>query len=135
MESPYPPFSAESVQKMLAFLPAFERGDYRQVHDSYLQSGVYAQQVEDLIATVYSSGFVYPFDWPHWEEVRSMKPEDAARADMLTLRKLMTAFVRNDRFCGGAMADKCAHGWIEAILRRLQVLAGELGQIKQPDVD
>src|SRR4051794_40911062 len=101
METPYPPFTSESIQRMLSFLPAFERGDFQGASDFYMKLGQNPPQVDELIFAVYRSGFVFPFDWSGWKWRSVLQEIDTA--DVLTLRKLMTAFVRSDRFSGGAM--------------------------------
>lgn len=118
-----PPFTRESIQRMLSFLPAFERGEYAGADAAYMQTGRDLPSVGALRSEVYQSGFAFPFDWSGWKEGRAMRLTDVATADLLTLRKLLTAFVRNDRFCGGALSAKCSDGWVEQILRRLRVLA------------
>lgn len=121
MESPYPPFSPESIQRMLSFLPAFERGDFQDASDFYMRSGQNPPQVNELISAVYDSGFVFPFDWGGWNWRGALEEIDTAK--VLTLRKLMTAFVRGDRFSGGAMPGLCSDGSVQRVLRRLSVIA------------
>src|SRR4051812_10876582 len=116
MENPYAPFTAESIQRMLSFLPAFERGDFLGASDFYMQSGRNPPQVDQLISAVYHSGFVFPFDWVGWNWRGALKGIDTA--DVLTLRKLMTSFVRGDRFSGGAMPGLCADGSVQRVLGR-----------------
>ena len=114
---------------MLAFLPAFERGDFRDAIEFYMQRGSDPPQVYDLASEVGHSGFVFPFDWAHWPEAGAATlPDGIASADILTLRKLMTAFVRADHFSGGSFSENCSNGTIERILRRLERLsaAGEV---------
>ena len=120
MSTAYSSFTSESVQRMLAFLPRFEHGDFLDVEAQYL-SGQYPPPVDQLTSEIYDSGFIFPFDWVdwHWRD-KLAAVEDA---DILTLRKLMTSFVRGDRFCGGALAGLCSNGSVERVLRRLKVLA------------
>jgi Family of unknown function (DUF6508) len=49
-------------------------------------------------------------------------PALLAQADLLTLRKLLTAHVRQDRFIEGHLAQMLENGHISAILRRLREL-------------
>jgi hypothetical protein len=125
MGSPYPPFTPDSIERMLSFLPALERGDFRDASDFYMKSGQNPPLVDELISAVYRSGFVFPFDWGGWNWRREL--EDINNADVLTLRKLMTAFVRGDRFCGGAMPGLCSDGSVQRVLQRLQVISAAGG--------
>ena len=106
---------------MLSFLPAFERGDFQAASDSYMKSGQNPTEVDELISAVYQSGFVFPFDWSGWNWRRVLQEIDTA--DLITLRKLMTAFVRGDRFSGGAMPGLCSDGSVQRILQRLRAVA------------
>ena len=125
MENPYPPFTSESIQRLLSFLSAFERGDFKDASDSYMKSGQNPPQVDELISAVYQSGFVFPFDWTSWNWREALKSVDTA--DLLTLRKLMTAFVRSDRFCGGAMPGLCSDGSVQHILQQLRAFVATGG--------
>ena len=120
MEHPYPAFTVESIQRMLSFLPAFQRGDFRKAIDFYMRSGRNAPMVDELISAVYESGFVLASarDWD-WREAL----QDIDNADLTTLRELVTAFVRADRFRGGAMSGWCADGSIRRVLDRLDLIA------------
>lgn len=132
MENPYQPFTPESVQRMLSFLPAFERGDFRGALDSYMKSGQNPPQVDELISAVYRSGFVLQFDWMQWSSRIALQTVDSA--DILTLRKLMTCFVRGDRFCGGAMPKRCADGSIQRVLERLHIIASANSEEPPTDI-
>jgi len=125
MENPYPPFTSESVQRILSFLPAFERGEFKDAIDLYMKSGQNPPQVDELICAVYRSGLVFPFNWGGWNWRGALQTID--NADVLTLRKLMTAFVRGDRFSGGAMPGLCADGSVQRVLDRLRVIAAASG--------
>jgi O-acetyl-ADP-ribose deacetylase len=53
-------------------------------------------------------------------------PKAIAGADLLTLRKLLTAHVRGDRFTEGHLAAVLEKGHILAILKRLEQIRAEL---------
>ena len=64
----------------------------------------------------------------HWQEARlpqnfQILDAELDGADMETLRKLVTAMARADRFNDGTMSRLCADGTIERILNRLDELA------------
>jgi hypothetical protein len=120
MHGPYPPFTDESIHRMLAFLPRFESGEFRDVHSHYLQAGKDSRLVDELISEVYQSGFVLPFNWTDWDWRQALASLD--HSDLNVVRKLLTSFVRGDRFSGGALAGLCANGTVAAVLRRLKAL-------------
>ncbi|WP_119796222.1 DUF6508 domain-containing protein [Paenibacillus thiaminolyticus] len=47
------------------------------------------------------------------------------RASIEELRKLMTAYVRQERFCEGFLTDVMRRGWVGKVLDRLQALTVE----------
>jgi Family of unknown function (DUF6508) len=131
--SSYPSFSGASVDRMLAFLPEFERGDFATALQYYKATGKDLPQVERLCSEVYRSGFVFPFDWLAWkkqEASSALTTESVARADMLSLRKIMTACVRQDRFCGGFLSSVCSSGLVKRVLERLRDLQTTVAEVQ-----
>ena len=66
------------------------------------------------------------FSWPTWEEGRDMAGDenfDFNTVDIITKCKVLTAFMRNDRFCAGALIGAFESGIILKILKsfRLQL--------------
>jgi hypothetical protein len=81
--------------------------------------------ISDFVRLAYADGWMMlDFDWPAWEEGREIagSPERIAECDLDTIHKLITALVRSDRFCEGALASAWQHGSIEAILQRIRTL-------------
>ena len=84
--------------------------------------------VSEFRKLAYEDGWMMlDFDWPAWEEGREIAgaPERIAQCDLKTIRKLITALVRSDRFCEGALASYWRNGTIHAILTRIATLAEE----------
>lgn len=126
----HPEFHSASVRQVLEFLPAFERGDFRLVLDHYLREGRDAESVASFASAVASSGFMLQFDWPAWWRTEGRALVDGGRilsADMSTLRKIVTCWVRGDRLSGGALATVCADGRVLEVLRRMQALLEHAG--------
>lgn len=74
---------------------------------------------------------VTPFDWADWasapEGQRLIGHREAvASATVDDLGKLVTAYVRGDRFNEGLLAEAFDSGMLTAIARRASVLAAEL---------
>jgi hypothetical protein len=69
-----------------------------------------------------------PFDWPVWKveaQLYRENPALIADADLAMLQKLLTTFIRQDRFSGGYFAALCASGIFVPIPRRLHVLCSD----------
>ena len=88
---------------------------------------VYDQKVNEFRTLLYESGFMVVFDWGSWDEGPEIASDPArvSDVDLLTLRMLMTAIVRNDRFCEGAFLSAVQDGLIAAILKQLETLMKE----------
>ena len=81
--------------------------------------------VGEFVRLAYADKWILTgFDWGSWSEGREIAgdPERIGQCDMETVRKLITAIVRNDRFCEGALASAWRGGTIKAILERIQAL-------------
>lgn len=70
---------------------------------------------------VSGNGFIQPFDWMNWREGEQLvdDPVLLRRANLQTLRKLLTAHVRADRFSEGHLAGTFESGHILMILKRM----------------
>ena len=83
--------------------------------------------VEDFVQVAYRIRIVINFDWPGWDEGRSLASGDLElidNIDLITACKLITALIRNDRFCDGALAESFESGLMLRILKRVKVLVG-----------
>lgn len=73
----------------------------------------------------YGLNIIINFDWPAWDEGRRLArgPLDRIdQIDLITACKLITAFIRNDRFCDGALAGSFESGLMLRILKRIRQL-------------
>lgn len=85
------------------------------------QSGV----VVNFEKRAYDLGLVINFDWPKWDEGRKFASGDHSKIDnldLITLCKLITAIIRNDRFCDGALIESFETGFMPRILKRMRDL-------------
>ena len=65
------------------------------------------------------------FDWGNWKEGQDIlenENSDYSKLDLMTLVKLITSIVRNDRFSTGYLVSKFEDGTILKILHRLNVI-------------
>jgi hypothetical protein len=72
---------------------------------------------------VYQIPVIIDFGWAQWDEGSELagNPDtDYDAIDIPTKCKLITAFVRNDRFCEGTLASRFEDGTILKILRSIR---------------
>jgi hypothetical protein len=79
-------------------------------------------------AAAYEDGVVYPFDWPAWTKpakahAYEARPELLASADLDTCRRLLTCYVRAERFTDGVLASMVSSGYLQQLVRRLLELS------------
>jgi hypothetical protein len=77
--------------------------------------------VWDLEKTLDELNLLIAFDWSNWDEGRKIaNNQDFENKDTITLLKLISAFIRNNRFCDGALAGKFEDKSIEKILKQIK---------------
>lgn len=136
-----PSLRLESIDDLLAYLPWFERSDVRHYElrkEISLDPYIYSSDLLAFVRMLSETGFIVEFDWSSWMRgagKRYVRPEAVAAADLETLRRLLTAFVRSDRFCSGQLASLIDRGLLVAILRRLAELREEIGGVEKPPTD
>lgn len=117
--------SGQSSGCIEIIFPLFEQPDFSPgewiTHEGSLPYFDYTIKVIDFIETLSGNGFIQPFDWMIWREGERLvdHPELLRRANLQTLRKLLTAHVRVDRFSEGHLAAMFESGPIAMILKRL----------------
>jgi hypothetical protein len=117
---------------VLAFLPELESPDFV-AGEFHMPEGHFsfyslADTRARLMVACYDSGIMVDFDWAAWDApARELRENPAAleQANLLTLRKLLTGHLRNDRFCEGHFGAVLESGHITAILRRAAQLLGQ----------
>lgn len=119
--------SPEAIHAVLQFLPVFEGPGYSfgEWHQSEGQFPFFShsREVVSFVQTPYDQNVLIRFDWMSWgEEAERYQEEPGAleTADLLTLRKLLTAHVRADRLSEGHLANVLESGHITDILRRMK---------------
>ncbi|WP_288038465.1 DUF6508 domain-containing protein [Acidiphilium sp.] len=133
-------FDASNLEERLAaiaaFLPVFENPAFT---FGKLERGTRSSEIveipafstlkeaESFVRTAYEAEWVYPFSWTDWVDTDEAKrlrndPSFLAQADERQLAKLLTASIRADRFCDGALATDYETGLLTNILRRAAAL-------------
>lgn len=80
---------------------------------------------------VYEIPVMIAFNWSRWNEGRviaNTEGFDFDTVDIVTKCKLITAIVRNDRFCEGALVSAFESGLVLSILRSIEKEVGADGQ-------
>jgi len=82
-----------------------------------------AQVVSQFLQIVYRLPTIINFDWGAWKKGRKMASDegfDFDTIDLPTKCKLITAIVRNDRFCEGALVCAFESGLMLKILKSME---------------
>ena len=82
-----------------------------------------ADVVSQFLKIVYSIPIIISFNWGAWNEGRKIANTpnfNFDNANLVTKCKLITALVRNDRFCDGALASAFESGLILKILKSIE---------------
>ena len=94
-----------------------KEGSFQMPH--YIQAPV----VSEFLELVYGLPIIINFNWGAWDEGRKLANDEDIDFDTLSLLikcKLITAIVRNDRFCEGALASAFESGLILRLLRSIE---------------
>ena len=133
MKNPVPEIGPHQIDTVLKYLPIFEAQDYQFGHwveqEGRFPYFSFSPEVDEFVDTLYKQNIIIPFDWVNWrEEAEGCQSDPAAleTADLLTLRKLLTAHIRADRFVEGHLASIFESGHIAAILRRLKQIRDKM---------
>jgi hypothetical protein len=84
-----------------------------------------------FVEMLYGAGWVMRnFDWPNWAWSEEAQRLCSDRATLVTtncdqLAKLLTALVRQDRFCDGVLEEAFEDGLLRAIAERAETLTVE----------
>ncbi len=98
--------------------------------DGVIRVGWYVFSPEAEVFLADARALVEPFDWPTWASGREGQalladPDAVADATADDLRRLLTTFIRSERFGDGILESAFNRGMLTAIARRAATLAGE----------
>ncbi|MFD1176613.1 DUF6508 domain-containing protein [Paenibacillus puldeungensis] len=118
----------EEIKKLLGFLPYFQDSNstfYRVINGYMAES----EEVRKFREELNQTGFLMVFNWHEWlsdhEEFKDLDNDihdKIMSSDLDTLRKLMTSYIRGDRFNEGLFISAILKGHIRDVLLRLQEL-------------
>ena len=116
-----PPPSRLSVDVILQEAP-----DFRALRSRDVNSSEVFVALSEFISVIYATDFVVSFDWmDEYKQSTDLDPhnlEPIEKADLPTLRKLLIAHLRLDRFCDGHLKLLLSTGYLEKLIERLKVL-------------
>ncbi|MGG4196847.1 DUF6508 domain-containing protein [Paenibacillus jamilae] len=119
------------IERLLVFIDCLQDDDHEHIRI------VNGYPCESEVVTAFRKvlddiGFLIVFDWKAWlaehetyQDIRNNIDEQIRNADIDTLRKLMTCYIRGDRFNEGMFAAVIQNGNVSIILRRLRELFPE----------
>jgi hypothetical protein len=119
------------MNKLLHFLEFFksDREKYSVANEVSMDPYRYSEEIEKFIDLLYSESFIMAgFDWPSWQEEAVKYFEDKSlieSADLETICKLLTTFIRKDRFSSGTVAELIDQDVFLHILKRLDQLQSD----------
>jgi Family of unknown function (DUF6508) len=130
---------AAGLHRLARHLPVFEAPGFtfgswepsREREDGIIVLGWYVPGPEAEAFLADLGGWITPFDWMAWAaspEGQALlgHPDAVASASADDLRKLLTTYVRGERFGDGTLENAFMSGMLTAIMRRAGVLAAEL---------
>lgn len=124
-------YSQQDWEPLFALIPEIENtSDFGEwVGMKMIKKGVFhipyyipSPIVEKFMKILHTVPVLIDFDWPAWDEGRNMGSDDSFNfdsTDLLTKCKLITAIVRSDRFCEGALVLGFQSGLILRILKSM----------------
>ena len=128
----------EHLRRIGQHLPTLERPGFRfgewvpsrRDDDGALHLGWYEPSAEAGAFLADARAWLEPFDWPAWAESAEGQrllghPDAVASASAEDLRRLLTVYVRAERFGDGTLEAAFESGMLTAIVRRAAALAGE----------
>lgn len=130
---------AAGLHRLARHLPVFETPGFtfgywqpsREREDGVIVLGWYVPGPEAEAFLADLSGWITPFDWMTWASSPAGHallghPDAVASASAEDLQKLLTVYVRGERFGEGTLENAFKSGMLAAIMRRAGVLAAEL---------
>jgi hypothetical protein len=115
----------DSLVSLLDFLPRFLRGDFAEAREHYQKTGEYIPAVGELSNALTSANLLPAFDWTTWKDGNryARDPSLVRTADLVTVGRILTTIVRQDRFVGGLLPRVCSSGMMQTLLERLAELS------------
>jgi hypothetical protein len=126
----------QEFESLIALIPELQshEGPFGE-HDICTQAGLvsigpfnYSPLLSRIMSAIQHSGLKLKFNWGAWQDEAHRicyEPGLLEKADLETIRKLLTMHLRKERFCEGHLAAVCEEGLMLRTLLRLKALYDE----------
>lgn len=118
----------EELNRLVGFLNFFQRVDAL-MSEEEKRDMLECKEIMEFYEELYNTGFLLVFDWKSWldqneiyKNIANNIEEHVTKADLDTLRKLTTSYIRGDRFTEGLFERVIINGHVTKILTRLKEL-------------
>jgi hypothetical protein len=126
----------KELDELIALIPelesyqgSFGEHDFRKEGNTlHMGPFIYSPLLDSIVYSIREAGLYFPFDWPSWQDEAERicnEPGELEKADLETIRKLLTLHLRKERFCEGHLASICESGLMLSTLLRLKALRDE----------
>lgn len=123
----------KGLEDLLSLIPELESfkgsfGEHEFIKEGntlHMGPFVYSPLLGSIVSSIREAGLYFPFDWTSWQDEAERichEPGELEKADLETIRKLLTLHIRKERFCEGHLAEICESGLMLSTLRRLKTL-------------
>jgi hypothetical protein len=126
--SQLPEIKYEELNKLVKFIDFFQRLDAT-TSENEKRNMLACEEIREFHDELCNTGFLIVFDWKSWlheneayKHIANDIEEHIMKADIATLRKLMTSYIRGDRFTEGLFVGVIINGHVTKILTRLREL-------------
>lgn len=126
-------YSKNHWKPLLELIPAIEKiekfGDgskvMQRLEQGILDTNAYEEHpiVQQFRDVVHAIPIIIDFNWPDWEEGHKMISDecfDYDSVDIPTQCKIITAIVRNDRYCSGRLVEAFESGMMLKVLKSIR---------------
>jgi hypothetical protein len=114
--------SIENIDTILEYIPYFESSDNEfyeiDTDKSIMDPYFYSEKTSEFIKALYENNFIQAFDWSQFNTLENV--ENIEKTDIETITKILTAYIRADRFSSGSVANLIKEGHLLRILYRLK---------------
>lgn len=114
--------SLKNIDAILEYIPYFEspKNEFYHINpdNSLMDPYFYSEKTSEFIHALYENNFIQAFDWSEFNTLESV--EKIENTDIDTLVKILTAYIRADRFSSGSVANFIKEGHLLRILYRLR---------------
>ncbi|MFJ7646130.1 DUF6508 domain-containing protein [Lysinibacillus sp. NPDC097279] len=123
-----PEVKFEELNKLVKYLDFFQRLDAMS-NEEKTRYILECKEIQEFRKELYNTAFLIVFDWKSWLNQNEMYKniandieEHVMNADLETLQKLMTSYIRGDRFTEGLFEGVIINGHVTKIITRLREL-------------